>query len=430
MLSRIRLGGVVGQPVTSPLGEHLGRVSDVVVRLVDGGVPTVTGGLLRLPEGDVFVSIADVAELDAKGVRLSAERVDTRPFERRPGEVLLERDVRGRAVIDVERGRLVRVSDLVLERQGDQWNVVAVVAASASRLAALLGRLLGRRETPEEIEWRSVEPLVGHVPTAGKRISLPRLATLKAAEIADLVEQASHEEGEQILEAVSADQEFEADVFEELDEGHRVEFLKERSDAEAAEVLSKMDPDHAADLLMQLPQERRRPVLELLAPAQQPKVRRLLGYHPESAGGLMNNEFVALPGEETVAGALRRLREMEEVPAVLTDVFVVEGERLAGSLALSRLLRADPRQRLREVMQSDPEAVFPDADLPSVAVHMADFNLSALPVIDETGRLIGIVTYDDLIEAMLPEEWRWRGRPAPARLTPPGGEPAQAAGRT
>jgi Mg/Co/Ni transporter MgtE len=283
-------------------------------------------------------------------------------------------------------------------------------------LSALLKRLLRREPVVEEIEWRQVEPLMGHVPTARKGLPFPRLAQLKPAEIADIVEQASHDEGEQILDAVREDEEFEADVFEELDEGHRVEFLKDRSDAEAAEVLSNMEPDHAADLLMLLPQERRLPILELLEPNQQRKVRALLGYHPESAGGLMNNEFVAMPAGELVGEALVRLRHMAELPAILTDVYVLEGEQLAGSLALSRLLRADPERPLREVMQADPEAVFADADLPSVAVLMADFNLASLPVIDSTGRLVGIVTYDDLIEAMLPDEWRWRGRPAAARF--------------
>jgi Mg/Co/Ni transporter MgtE len=177
-----------------------------------------------------------------------------------------------------------------------------------------------------------------------------------------------------------------------------------------------MEPDHAADLLMQLPQERRGPILERLEPDQQRKVRSLLGYHPETAGGLMNNEFVALPAELTVEEALSRLRAMVEVPAVLTDVFVVEGDRLVGALRLSALVRADPKARLGNVAPPDPEAVFTDADLPSVAVQMADYNLSSLPVIDGEGRLVGIVTFDDLIEAMLPDQWRWRGRPDAARL--------------
>ncbi len=325
----------------------------------------------------------------------------------------------GRAVIDVERGRLVRVGDVVLDAPaGDSWHLLAVATAPSARLRALR-RLLGRRGAEEVIAWLHVEPLVGHVPTARRGIVFRRLSGLKPAEIADLVEQASHQEGRQILEAVGTDEEFEADVFEELDEGHRTAFLKERSDAEAAGVLARMEPDHAADLLLELPQERRRPILEALDAEQQAKVRHLLGYHPETAGGLMNNEFVALSADVTIGVALARLRELAEVPAILTDVYVVEQGRLVGSLPLSRLLRADPEARLCAVMQTDPEAIFADADLPSVAVHMADYNLASVPVIDAEGRLIGIVTYDDLIGAMLPEEWRWRGGPVAARVAEP-----------
>lgn len=429
MLSRVRLTKLLGQPVMGPAGNTLGRVTDVVVRLVDGGLPTVTGGLLRLNAGDVFVSAHDVRALAEDGVHLSAERVDTRPFERRPGEVLLDRDVRGRAVIDVERGRLVRVSDLLLDQdEGGRWQAVAVVASPPGLLSSLIGRVLGRNQPGEVVEWRHIEPLVGHVPTAGRRIAFPRLAQLKPAEIADLVEEASHDEGEQILEAVSADEEFEADVFEELDEGHQVEFLKDRDNAEAAELLSNMDPDRAADLLMALPQERRRPILDRLTADQQRKVRTLLGYHPETAGGLMTNEFVAVPEDETVAGTIRRLRELEEVPTVLTDVYVIDGERLAGSLGLSQLLRADQEALLPDVMQRDAEAVYPDADLPSLAVQMADYNLASVPVIDHDGRLIGIVTYDDLLAAMLPDDWRWRGRPEEARVMEPAVDYPQGAG--
>ncbi len=416
MLSQVRLSRVLGQPVTTPGGETIGRVGDVVVRLVGSATPAVTGGVLRAGGSDTFVPIEQVAGLDEAGIHLSSEKVDRRPFERRPGEVLVDHDVVGHAVIDVERGQVVKVKDLVIERHGDRWDVATVVASPVGGVWAAIRRFFGRPEQEEELPWSNIVPLVGHVPTAGVRVAFARLAGLKPAEIADIVEQVSHEEGEEILEAVSADEELEADVFEELDEEHRVEFLKARSDPEAADVLSNMEPDHAADLLMQLPQERRRPVLELLEPDQKSKVSKLLAYGADTAGGLMNNEFVARNGTETAAEALGALRELEDAPAVLTDLFVTDGDgRLQGAIPLSVLVRAEPATQLASVMH-EPEMVYADADLPSIAVLMADYNLASLPVVDEEGCLIGIVSYDDLIEAMLPDEWRWRGRPAAARV--------------
>jgi CBS domain-containing protein len=372
-MSRMHFSTLRGRPLRGSSGNELGRIDDCVVRLLEGALPQLTGLLLQLQGGDVFVSMRDVAELGPEGARLSADRVDTRPFERRSGEVLLGRDVVGGAVIEVVEARLIRVGDLVLEGDGAAWRVVAVIPSPAMDPLRTLRRLL-RRETPlEEIEWTRIEPLVGHVPTAAQRLSV-RVARLRPADIADIVEEASHEEGQEILEAVHQDHELEADVFEELDEEHQVEFLRERSDADVAALLADMGPDDAADLLMKLEPERRPRILELVPEAER-----------------------------------NRLRRLPDVPDTLAVIFTLKGDRLSGAVALPRLLRADPSQSLRDLGNHHPVAVFPDADIPSIAVEMADYNLAALPVVDEGGRLLGVVTYDDLVEALVPDEWRWRG---------------------
>jgi CBS domain-containing protein len=334
--------------------------------------------------------------------------VDTRPFERRAGEVLLARDVVGRAVIEVVEARLIRVGDLILEGEGSSWRVSAVVPSLALDPLRTVMRLL-RRETPlEEIEWTRIEPLVGHVPTAARRLSV-RVARLRPADIADIVEEASHEEGQEILEAVHHDHELEADVFEELDEEHQVEFLRDRSDAAVAVLLADMGPDDAADLLMKLEPERRSRILELVPEAERDRLRRLLGYNPKTAGGLMSTEFVALPEGESVQEAIEELRRPRDVPDGLATIYTLSGDRLSGTVTLARLLRADPSQPLRDLANQQPVAVFPDADIPAIAVEMADYNLAALPVVDEAGRILGVVTYDDLLEALVPDQWRWRG---------------------
>ena len=415
MAGRLLVSEVVGRPLAGPAGDHVGRVADLVVRLADGTLPLVTGVVLRNGARETFVPAADLSDLGAEEVRLLADRVGTRPFERRPGEVLLARDVRERAVIDVTRAELVRVRDVVLTGQGSEWHVSAIVPAPVRSLVGWLRSIFDRDPPVEELPWANVEPLFGHVPTAARTLPLPRLSRLRPADIADIVEQASHEEGEEILDVVHGDSALEADVFEELDDEHQLEFLKDRSDKEVAAVLGNMATDDAADLLMQLDQERRRPVLELLPEAKQRKMRIVLGFNPETAGGLMTTEFVTVPEDATVTEALARIRGLTEVPENLTDLFVVSGERLVGSVSLVRLVHAELSARVSAVMTQDPIAVYGDADLPSVAVQMADYNLAALAVIDDRGRINGVVTYDDVIEAMLRPEWRWRGRPAEAR---------------
>lgn len=416
MAGGLLLSQVVGRPLTGPGGDTVGRAADLVVRLTQASLPSVTGIVLQVGGRDTFVPQVDVSELGAAGVRLAADRVGTRAFERRPGEVLLVRDVRGRAVIDVRGARLVRVRDLELQGQGADWHVVSVVAAPVTSALGWLKRLFDREAPAEDVPWANVEPLFGHVPSAGRSLPLPRISRLRPADIADIVEQASHKEGQEILSAVHGDSELEADVFEELDDDHQLEFIKERSDPEVAEVLGNMAPDDAADLLMQLDQERRRPVLELLPPAEQRKVKILLGYSPDTAGGLMSTEFLVVQQDTTVADALARVKGMEEVADTLTDIFALDGERLCGSVSLVRLIRADPAARVADVMTHDPIAVFADADLPAVAVQMADYNLVVLAVIDTNEHIIGVVTYDDLIASVLRTEWKWRGRQAEARV--------------
>lgn len=409
-MSRIRFSSLKGRPVRGPSGNDVGKVHDCVVRLLDpGALPNVTGLLLRLAGQDVFISMEDFADLGPEAVMLSSNSVDTRPFERRPGEVLLGRDVVGRGVIDVVEARLIRVGDVILEGQDGTWRVVAVTSSIAFSPVRALRRMLRREPPVEEVDWARIEPLTAHVPSAARQRPLLRVATLRPADIADIVEQASHEEGREILEAVRGNRELEADVFEELNEEHQVEFARERSDADVAALLAGMEPDDAADLLLKLDQERRGRILELLPDAQREAIRRLLAYNPETAGGLMNTEFVALGQEVAAQDAIQTVRAMPEAPTTLTTVFALEGELLAGAIRLVELLRAEPDTPLRELGDRHPVAVFPDADLPAIAVEMADYDLAALPVVDERGRLLGVVTYDDLVEAMVPDEWRWRG---------------------
>src|SRR5437868_3010549 len=172
----------------------------------------------------------------------------------------------GLHLIDVVRGRIVQAHDLVLGMIDAEWRLLGVDRSPR----AMLRRLFPRRRRPDLrrhvlLDWKDVQPFVGRVPTAKLLVPLQRLRRLHPAQIADLVEGASHDEGEEIMDAVEGDVELTADVFEELDEEHRAEFLRTRSNEEAARVLDRMAPDDAADLLNMLDQERRLPVLNLMA---------------------------------------------------------------------------------------------------------------------------------------------------------------------
>jgi Mg/Co/Ni transporter MgtE len=260
------------------------------------------------------------------------------------------------------------------------------------------------------LDWASIEPFVGHVPSVRLRVPHPKLARLHPAQIADLVEAASHREGEEIMQAVRGDdRELEADVFEELDDQHQVEFIRERSDDEIAAVIARMAPDDAADLISELDEQRREPVLRALPAPQRAKVRALLGYDPAQAGGLMSTEFICLYRHATAGEALDRVRRSQVAPELLTTVFVMDSHRqLEGSVPLAAVVRADPDDNLRELATPGGPVLRADADFEEVARLMADFNLTAAAVIDDRGQMIGVITVDDVLEVMLPKGWRRR----------------------
>jgi Mg/Co/Ni transporter MgtE len=246
------------------------------------------------------------------------------------------------------------------------------------------------------------------VPTVRLRVPHPKLARLHPAQLADLVEAASHREGEEIIDAVRTDPELEADLFEELEDKHQLEFVEERSDAEIAELLGRMEADDAADLVLQLPEGRREDVVALLSTAQGRRVRTLLGYDPATAGGLMSPEFICLYSEATREEALERVRRSKVHADGATWIYALNARRrLRGGVPLVDLLRADPDTRLVELIRS-VQSVGADADLEEVARLMTDFDLTVVPVVDADGTLLGIVTVDDVLELVLPEGWRRR----------------------
>ena len=408
----LHLSTILRSPLLDREGERLGRVEDLIVRLADGGYPPVTGLKARIGGRDLFVPTDRIATLEPGAVRLSGEKLSLGRFERRVGEVLLGQDVLGRKLVNVEADppSLVTAHEIELKCVDGWWRVVGVDHSSSAQLRRLLPRPFKRTVADRPfLDWTDLEPFVGHVPTARLRFSHRKLANLHPAEIADLVEAASHDEGEELIEAVGQDRELEADVFEELDEHHQLEFIRERPDAQVAAVIARMAADDAADLIVEIEQERRGHILALLPPAQRLQIEALLGYNPSTAGGLMSPEFIALSESETAATALERVRSSEIAPETLTTILLSDGDgRLSGSVAVVTLLRTTAQTPLSSLAEHEPVSVHTDADLPEVARTMTDYNLVMLAVVDEQERVVGVVTVDDVLELTLPSGWRRR----------------------
>jgi hypothetical protein len=408
-LKILHLSNVVKRPLVDGAGDRLGRVEDLIVRAGESPHPPVVGLVVAIGGRDLFVPIRKVAAFEPGRVRFEGSRVDLRRFERRPGELLLARDLLAHHLINFVGGRLIRANDIELAEVNGAWEVVAVDPSSRPFMRRLIPWHSRRDTKPGAlVDWASIEPFVAHVPSSRLRIPYRKLAKLHPAQIADLVEAASHDEGEEIIEAVGADRELEADVFEELDTEHQLEFVRTRSDSEAARLLASMAPDDAADLITEVDQERRLPILNLLPEPQQRKIRSLLSYNPETAGGLMSPDFLGVPADRSIAQVLEGVRTSSAPPEALNVVFALDDQgHLAGSASTVRLVQADPAAPFQSIVETDPVHLHPDWDLGAMVRTMSDFNLIVAPVLDpEHNQILGVVTVDDVLELLLPTGWR------------------------
>lgn len=406
----VYLSSLIKHPVRDHTGRELGRLSDVITTLPGGAQPPVTGLLLAPGDRDVFVSADRIAAVTDGHIELSSATVDLRPFTRREGEVLLRADVLDHRLLDIDRARLVRAYDIALTATEHGWVVNGV---DVHRIG--LWQRLTDHTTHQLRDWSSVEALIGHQPSARHRGPLSRVRALKAAQIADLLEAANRTEQDEILAHVHIDPELEADVFEELDGDRQARLLASRTDAEIAAVLARMNADDAADALMDLPQSRRRPVLDALPDQQRRHVTTLLGYGEQTAGGLMSMDFVTVPTAATADEALTAVRHAAaKQPQALTGVFLLDDrQRLTGACTLVALVQASPNSPLMDLADTDPVRVLADTDPLHITRLMADYNLLLLPVVDPDNHIIGVITVDDALETAIPQNWRQRDPDAP-----------------
>ncbi|HWS53318.1 MAG TPA: CBS domain-containing protein, partial [Pyrinomonadaceae bacterium] len=390
-------------------GERVATLKDVIVHLGEDH-PPVIGVVARLRRRDFFLPRARIGALDEQGVRLSSDILDLRPFSRREGEVLLAKDVLDKQLIDVDGKRVVRVNDVQLIEAAGQ---LRVTGADVS-LAGLWRRLtphnfIGTNRPVEVIDWADVGYLATDAATVQLKSSRDKLARLHPVEIARLAEALSYHQGAEIIEAF--DDETAAETLEEMADEDQARIIGEMEEERAADILEWMSPDEAADVLGDLPEEKAEDLLERMEGEEKADVAELLPYEDDTAGGLMTTEFVVLPKNLTVGEAIARLREMAETPNMIYYLYVVEREgswRLLGLIALRSLILADPDAPLSEVMRTEFQRAHPDDPAREVAETMAEYNLLALPVVDDEGDIAGIVTVDDAMEYLLPKGWRQR----------------------
>ncbi|HKP47279.1 MAG TPA: CBS domain-containing protein [Pyrinomonadaceae bacterium] len=404
------LSQLLGRPVRDLEGERVATVKDVVVRLGEEDHPPLIGLVARYRRRDFFVPRWRVTRFDEQGVRLNSDVLDLRPFVRRDGEVLLARDVLDKQLIDVDGKRVVRVNDVQIIEVTDDWRVTGADVSLQGlwrRLAPT--KFLGSRKAVEVIDWSDVGYLATDAATVQLKSSSGKLARLHPVEIARLAEALSYHHGSEVVE--SLDDETAAETLEEMPSERQARIIGDMDEERAADILEWMSPNEAADVLGDLPEEKAEELLGLMDREEQAEVAELLPYEDDTAGGLMTTEFVTLPRELTVGEALARLREMAETPNMIYYLYVVaiEGSwQLEGIIALRSLILAEPSAPLADVMRTEFQKASVDEPATEVAQRIAEYNLLALPVVDEAGDILGIITVDDAMEILLPKDWRQR----------------------
>jgi len=339
---------------------------------------------------------------------LNSDILDLRPFMRRDGEVLLARDVLDKQVIDVDGKRVVRVNDVQIIEAANDWRVTGADVSLAGLWRRLAPAFMRSGRPVEVIDWADVGYLATDAATVQLKSSRGKLARLHPVEIARLAEAFSYQHGAEIVE--SLDDETAAETLEEMASARQAQIIGDMDKERAADILERMSPDEAADVLGDLSEEKAEDLFNRMEDEEQLEVAELLAYEDDTAGGLMTTEFVTLPRDLTVGAALARLREMAETPNMIYYLYVVEGEswQLTGVITLRSLILADPSFPLEHVMRADIQVAHVHDDAAEVAQKISEYNLLALPVVDEAGDILGIVTVDDAIEILLPKDWRQR----------------------
>lgn len=419
---RIFVSHLAGMAVFDPNGDLVGRVRDLVAMLrVGRRPPRILGLVVELPSRRrIFLPMTRVTGIES-GQVISTGVVNVRRFEQRPTERLVLGELLDRRLRLVDGGEEVTVLDVSVTQlpARREWQVdrVFVRKGKGSALGrggrvALPWRGGGGRRSGETltVEWSALAGFSLEEDGQGAENLLATFEELRPADLANVLHHLSEKRRAEVATALDDDRL--ADVLEELPEDDQIEILGKLKDERAADVLEAMDPDDAADLLGELPEAEKERLLTLMRPSDAADVRRLMAYEDRTAGGLMTTEPIVLRPDATVAEALARVRNADLSPALAAQVYVCRPPdetptgKYLGTVHFQRLLRDPPYVLVSSMLDDDLLPLSPQALLPEVAGFFAAYDMVAAPVVDEGGSLLGAVTVDDVLDHMLPEDWR------------------------
>jgi Mg/Co/Ni transporter MgtE/sporulation protein YlmC with PRC-barrel domain len=402
---RVFLARLNGLGIFDPNGDQMGKVRDAIVVLRTGNLPArLTGLVVEVPpRRRIFVPMTKVTTIDS-GQIIVTGTVNLRRFEQRKNETLVTAELLDRTVALQASGEPVTIIDVGVEQsRSREWFVDQLFVRRATQG-------FRRRSEKMVVDWNDVTNMSLPVPDQPAEQLLATMDSLRPADVASMLRELTPTRRTEI--ARELDDERLADVLEEMTDQNRIEILEALEAERAADILEEMDPDDAADLIAELAPERAEDLLERMEPEEADDIRRLLSYDDFSAGGMMTSEPIVLAPDETVADALARIRNADLSPALASQVYVCRQPtetptgKYLGVCHFQRLLREPPSSLVSALLDTSLEPMRPDTPLSVLTRSFAAYNLVALPVVDETGSLVGAVTFDDLVDHMLPQGWR------------------------
>ena len=403
--SRVYAARLVGLPIFDPQGDQVGKVRDLVVTMrAATSRPRVLGMVAEVfGRRRIFVPMTRVTNIDS-GQVYTTGLLNMRRFEQRSTETLVIGQMLDRTVRIRSTGVTGTVYDVAMEQgRTRDWFLSRVAVQEPAKG-------LRRRGQTHIAEWDDVEGLAATQPAQGATHLVAALNEMRPADAASMLHDLPLDRRSAV--AAALDDERLADVLEEMSEEDQVGILEHLGAERAADILEEMSPDDAADLIAELPPETAEILLQLMEPGEAADVRRLMSYVENTAGAMMTPEPVILGPDATIADALALVRNPDLTPALASLVCVCRPPletptgKLLGVAHIQRLLREPPSTLVAGALDESLEALRPEASIDQVAAHLATYNLVAAPVVDESGHLLGAVTVDDLLDHMLPANWR------------------------
>ena len=404
------LSQMMGKPVVDASGEKIGTISDLAIST--GEVfPRITSLAFQGP-GKVPFMISwrkYVDQFDEDGITLSVDAIDIRFSYLQPEEVLLARDLMNRQIVDTQGMKVVRVNDLKLSQSGTQLRLLGAEVGARGilrglhplieRAAVAVAKVFKKRIDEQIIAWNYMDLLDRDLSKVQLSVTHRRLDELHPADVADILEQLDPQQRAAVFEHLDDARATEA--ISEMEDELQAEFIDDLDDARAARLIGDMEPDDAADIVRDLPYEKAETLLRLMGVEDATEIRRLLGYKDGTAGGMMTTQYVAVPKETTVRETIEVLRDLDEDHPTVHYVYVTDDYgKLIGVLSLRTLVLTDDDKQLGDIMYDEIISVNPGETEEDVAADIFKYDLPAMPVVDERGALLGIVTTEDAWDAI------------------------------